>query len=91
MRIISSHSAYSNWKFLLVKGANEEPEIIKNKQTETTHNLTTDVRPLKSQSWENSLLVITLGIDNKSFQTAGLKIFQVGRSQRQLLPTAMYF
>lgn len=57
--------------------ADKESEIIKNKQTKTTHNLSTDVRPLKSQPWgKNSLPVITLGTDNKVSKWLALKYFK---------------
>lgn len=41
------------------------------------HNLSNDVRPLKSQPWgQNTLPVITLGTDNKVSKRLALKYFK---------------
>lgn len=49
-----------------VEQAHKDPELLKNQPTQTTHNLSTTARPLKSQSGGMTTLpVITLGTDIK--------------------------
>lgn len=57
--------------------AGKDPELLKNKETQSTHNLSTDARPLKSQFWGmTSLPVTTLGTDNKVSKRLALKYFK---------------
>lgn len=67
---------YLKWLEVPAEQANKDPEVIKNKQAQGTHNLATDARPLKSQLWgTTSLPVITLGTDKVSKRLA-LKYFE---------------
>lgn len=64
---------YLKWLEVPGKRANKELEIIKNKQTKTTHNLFT---PEISALGDNCLSVITLGTDHKVSKRLALKYFK---------------
>lgn len=67
---------YLKWVEGLVKQAKTE-RLLRNKQTQSTHNLSTDARPLKSQfRGMTSLPVTTLGTDNKVSKRLALKYFK---------------